>query len=92
MSGVGAVVGYMVSLWTFFQLVGGEVIGSQQHQRSSSNWPVGYVLVGSIWLTSSTWWGFQGLKNCSKDMAWNIGRTKGLCLCLMAKVLLFCLA
>ena len=80
----------MISLWTFFQLVDGEVIGSQQHQPS--NWSVGYVLVGSIELTSSTWWGFQCLKNCSKDMAQNIGRTKGLCLCLMTKVLLFCLA
>lgn len=47
MSGVGGVVGYMISLWTFFQLVGGEVIGNQQHQPSSSNWSVSYVLVGT---------------------------------------------
>ena len=26
-----------------------------------------YELVGSIQLTSFTWWGFQYLQNCSKD-------------------------
>ena len=43
----------MTGSWTFFRYVGGEVIGSQHHQPSGSNLSVGYVLVGSIWLTST---------------------------------------
>ena len=31
-----------------------------------------YVLVGTIQLTSSTWWVFQSLQNSSKDVAENI--------------------
>ena len=57
------------------------------------------VLMGSIQflITSSTWWGFQYLQNSSNDTSQNIlyspwEGTKGLWLCLMAKLLLFCLA
>ena len=52
----------IVSLWTFFFLVGGEVIGSQHHQPSGSNQFGVYVLAGSIQLISSTWWGLQYLQ------------------------------
>ena len=55
----------MISSWTFFWLVGGEVPGSQHHQPSGSNRPVVSVLVDSIQLTSSTWWGLQCLQNSS---------------------------
>ena len=67
-----SVVGCVISSWTFFCLVGGEVIGSQHHQPSSSNHSGIQALVSSIQLTSSTWWGFQYLQNSSKDMAQNI--------------------
>ena len=87
----------VISSWTFFWLVGGEVIGTQHYQPSGSNRSGVSVLVGSVQLTSSTWWEFQYLQNSSKEMAQNIiyspwGGTKGPWLCLMAKVLLFCLA
>ena len=56
----------MVSSWTFFWLVGGEVIGCQHHQPSGST-PSGVsMFVGSIQLTSPTWWGLQYLQNSSK--------------------------
>ena len=45
----------VVSSWTFFWLVGGEVIGSRHHQPSGPNWSGVYVLVGSMQLTSPTW-------------------------------------
>ena len=87
----------VISSWTFFWLVVGEVIRSQHHQPSSSNWPEVYMLLGSIKLTSFTCWGFQCLHNSSKDMAQNIiyspwGGTKSHWLCLMANLLLFCFA
>ena len=90
-------VGCVISSWTFFWLVGGEVIRGQLHPPSGSNWSGGYVLVGSIQLTSSTWWGFQYLPKSSKDLAQNIiyipwGGMKGPWFCLMARLLLFCLA
>ena len=56
----------MVSSWTFFWLVGGEVIRSQHHQPSGSNWSGVYGLAGSRQLTSSTWWRFEYLQNSSK--------------------------
>ena len=37
----------------------GEVSGNQRHQPSGSNRSGVYLLVGSIQLTSSTWWEFQ---------------------------------
>ena len=94
------VVGYVISSWTFFWLVGGEVIRNQHHQASGSSQSGVYVLMGNlIWrkLTSSTWWGFQCLQNSSKDMTQNItyspwGGTKCPWLCLKAKLLLICLA
>ena len=59
------------------QLVDILLISCQCHQESMSltfwfqpNW--GYVLVGGIQLTSSTWWGFQYLQISAKDMAQNI--------------------
>ena len=62
----------IISLWIFSLMVGGEAMGSQCHQPSSSNQSRVYVLVGSTQLTSSTLWGFQHLQNSSKDMAQNI--------------------
>ena len=55
------------------------------------------VLVGSVQLTSSTWWGFQYLQNSLKDVVQNIiyspgGGTKSPWLYLTSKLLLFCLA
>ena len=47
----------MVSSWTFFWLASGESASS----ASGSNRPGDYVLVGSVKLTSSIWWGFQSL-------------------------------
>ena len=49
-------------------MVSGEVITSQHHQPSDSHQSGVYVLMGSIQLTSPTWWGFQYLQNSSKDM------------------------
>ena len=87
------------------QLVDILLIGWWWGNWESASWPFWfqpvwsgvYMLVGSGQLTSSTWWGIQYLQNSSKDRAQNIiyspwGRTKGPWLCLMAKVLLFCLA
>ena len=73
-------------LWSNQQLV---------TSHSGPKWSRAYVLVGSMQLTSSTWWRFRYLQNSSKDMAQNIicspwRGTKGPWLCLMAK-LLFCL-
>ena len=58
---------------------------------------LGYGLVSSVQLISSTWWGLPSLQNSSRDLAQNIihtpwGGTKSPWLCSMAKVLLFCLA
>ena len=88
----------MISLWTFFWFFGDEVIKESASSASGFNCTgVSCMLGGSLELTSSTWWGFQNLQNSLKDMAQNIiyspwGRTKGPWLCLLAKVLLFCLA
>ena len=85
----------VVSSWTFFWLVGDEVIESQHRQPSSCNWSEVYKFVGSIQLTSSTWWIFQYLQNSSKDMGQNIIYSlwgRNLWPCLAAEVLLFCLA
>ena len=87
----------LISSWALFWLVGGEVIGSQHHQPSASSRSGVCVLVGRIQLTSPTCWGFLYLQNSSKVVAQNIiyspwGGTKGPWLCLMARVLLFCLA
>ena len=54
----------MISLWTFFSLVDGEISRSQYHQPSGSNQSGVSLLVGSIQLTS-TCWGFQYLQNNS---------------------------
>ena len=91
------VAGYVIRSWTFFWLVDGEVTGSQHHQPFGSSWSGVYVLVGSTQLTSPTWWGFQYLQNSSKDLAQKIicspwRGTEGPWVCLMAKLLLFCLA
>ena len=85
-----------VSSLTFFSLVDCEVSERQHHQPSGSYWSGVYMLVGSTQLNSSTRWGFSICKISSKDVAQAIvyspwERTKGLWLCLMAKVLLFCL-
>ena len=84
----------VVSSWTIFWLVGGEVMGSQHHQPTGSNPSGVYRLVSSIELTSPAWWGIQCLQNRSKGKAPTIiyspwGETKTTWLCLMAKVLLF---
>ena len=56
----------VISSWTFFWLVGGEVIGSQLHQPSGSSWSGVYVLVGSIPLTSCTSGDFGTCKIASR--------------------------
>ena len=56
----------MISLWTLFWFVGGEGRGSQDYQPSGYNWPDVFVLVGSMKLTSPTWWEFQYLQDSSK--------------------------
>ena len=53
-------------------VAGGEVIRSQHHQPSGSNWLGVYRLVSSMQLTSPTWWGFQYLQNRTKNMAQGI--------------------
>ena len=78
-------------------VAGGEVIRSQHHQPSGSNWLGVYRLVSSMQLTSPTWWGFQYLQNRTKNMAQGIiyspwGGTKASWLYLMTRLLLFCLA
>ena len=40
----------MVSLWTLFWLVGGELIRNQHHQGSGSKWSGVCILVGSVLL------------------------------------------
>ena len=64
----------MISSWTFFWLVGSEVIRSQHHQPSTFWFLLvcGYVLAGSMPLTSSTWWRLQYLQNSLKNMASDI--------------------
>ena len=64
----------MISSWTFFRLVGGEVIGSQHHQPSGSSRSVVSMLVDSVQLTSSTWWGLQCLQNSSKILLMYVPR------------------
>ena len=66
------VAGSMISSWTFFCLVGCEVIRSPHHQPSGSNLSGVSVLVGGMQLTFSSWWGFQNLQNSSMDLAQNI--------------------
>ena len=56
----------VISSWTFFWLVGGEVTGSQHHQPSNCNWPGVSVLVGSIQLPFPTWWGFSISKTAQR--------------------------
>ena len=55
------VVGCMISSCSILWLVEGEVtgcFGNLHHQSSGSNQSGVYVLVVSMQLTSSTWWGF----------------------------------
>ena len=52
----------MISSWTFFCLVDGDVIGTLLTGSASQSG----VYMGSLQLTSSTWWGFQYLQNSSK--------------------------
>ena len=55
----------MISKWTLFWSVGGEVSGSQHHQTGSKQ--SGFsVLVGSMQLISSTWWGFSICKTAQR--------------------------
>ena len=56
----------MISLWTFFRLVGGEANGSQHHQPTGSKGSGVYRLVGSIPLIFPSCWGFQYLQDSSK--------------------------
>ena len=55
------VVRCVVSFWTFFWLVGGEVIRSQHHQPSISG-----QSGGSIQFISPTWWRFHNLQSNSR--------------------------
>ena len=45
---------WMVSLWAFFWLIGGEVDGNQHYQPSGSNWSGVCMLMDCIPLTSLT--------------------------------------
>ena len=56
----------MINSWTFLSLIGGDIIGSQFHQPSVSNWSGVYVLLGSIQLTSSTCGGFSTCKTAPR--------------------------
>ena len=53
------------SSWAIFWLVG-DVIGSQLHQPSSSNWSMVCLVLVSMLLTSSTWWEFQCLQTAQE--------------------------
>ena len=54
-------------------LMGGEIIRSQHHQPSGSDWSGVYMLVDGIQLASSVWWRFFSVcKNSWNDMAQNI--------------------
>ena len=85
---------WVISSWIFW-LVGGEVKVSQHHQISGSNWSGVYMLMNSISWISSTWWGFKYLQNSSKNVTQTIysawGGAKGPWLCLLTKLVLFCL-
>lgn len=63
----------MISSWTFFGLVDGEVGGSLRHQPSGSGLSGGvYVLVGGIQLTSPAG-GFsicKQFRESSRDLPW----------------------
>ena len=61
--------GCVVSSWTFFCLVGGEVIGNQHHQPSGSSWSGG-LRAGGQQLTSPTW-GLQYLQNYPQSLRRN---------------------
>ena len=52
--------------WTLFLLVDSEVIRSQHHWPSGFNKSGFYMLMVSIHLNSSPWWGFQYLQNSSR--------------------------
>ena len=52
------------------------ISGHQHHQPSGSNQPGVYMLVPSIELTSSTWWGFQCLQNSLKILLWVLMRNQ----------------
>ena len=56
----------MISLWTFFWLVGDELSGSQNHQPSGSNWLGVCMLVGSIQLTSPSGGAFSLCKTAQR--------------------------
>ena len=60
------VVVWIISLWTSFWLVVGEVIGSQLHQSSGSSQSGVYVLMSSIQVTSSTGGSFNICKTPQK--------------------------
>ena len=52
----------MTSSWTFFCLVDGDVSGTLSTGSANQSG----VYMGSLQLTSSTWWGFLYLQNGSK--------------------------
>ena len=58
----------MISLWTFFWLVGGEVSRSQHHQPSGSIWSGGYVDVGNIASLTVNFSRLVGISLCAKQL------------------------
>ena len=58
----------MVSSWTFFWLVGGEVYGSEHHYHSGSNWSGVWLLVGSILSLAVNFSYLMGLSVSTKQL------------------------
>ena len=58
--------GYVISLWTLFWLVDNDVIRSQHHQPSGSDWSRVCVLVNIIQLTSPNSGGFSICKTAQR--------------------------
>lgn len=62
------VAGCVISSWTFFCMIGGEVMVSQHHQPSGSSWSGVYVLMGKVYSALPPHGGSVSVKQL-KDMA-----------------------
>ena len=91
------VMGFVINLWIFFWLIGSEVIVSQHHQLSGSCQSGGLYACERRTVNFFQLVEVSVLQNSSKEEALDFtcslrGETKGPWLCLMAKLLLLCLA